>query len=642
MTRTKRKSRNESYARKANSPEKISPREVAIDFEQTLLKLENCVHADDYATALALVIEVLRANLGHASSGTMKSFESLGEADFQHITTRFVSCVFRLLGDDRWTLPVEGFREMLPLSTTFHLLVAATPFRDTNHVLKQVLARGQSNMKPEEFFKLCFLWSPYCGINIEWGLFFKRYPQEISEIVLQALSQFCYLTPESHEALEELTSQVANQRVLLEPTPRNLWVFAQAWMFLSYKSCKHKRECKRQFNESARRWGLSQGVKEVEKDRYPTRDRPKAIVAIEVMRANHAMYRAMSGYIDSLRGYFELIGVGFADKVDEQSMSLFDSYLLLQTDPKSISANADIIKKQNADVLIYSSIGVSHQFPILANFRLAPLQVVLTGHHDSPESSVIDILATEQNSISLPLNSFEKFMPVAGVRWHDLAPDFDSREAVSRRLTAQDRSEVRIAVSCSIMKLNSGFLDVLEEISARSKNRIVFNFFSNCNNVYKSQVAQALSCRTFEFQLQPARQYQDYLTVLAECDFAISPFPYSNGNGNIDAIKAGLPIVALRSDGLTGQQDYAILKALEAPDRFCLDSVSQYVERAVQLVDSPDLRRSETSAVLDVLDTNDVLDGALPDFGEKLFDELMIRKSVNADSRLPDPALESM
>ena len=640
--RTKQKMRRKSHVKTADLISDASPEQIAKDFEETLLELERFIGANDYGQALVSVIEVLKANLSHASTGTMRSFESLRDADFQHITTRFVACVFRLFSDARWALPADVFREMLPLSSTFHLLVAATPFRDTNHVLKQVLARGQSNMKPEEFFKLCFLWSPYCGIKIEWGLFFKRYPLEISEIVLQALSQFCYLTPESREALDELTSQVANGRVVVEPTPKNLWVFAQAWMFLSYKSSKQKRECKRKLNESARRWALSQGVKEVEKDSYPSRDRPKAIVAIEVMRSNHAMYRAMSGYIASLRDYFEVIGVGFADKVDEKSKALFDSYISLQLDPRRLNSNANIIKKQQADVLIYSSIGMSHQFPVLANLRLAPLQVVLTGHHDSPESEVIDILATEQNSISLPVNSFEKFMPIAGVHWHDLAPHFQTKAAVSRRLASQNNNKVRVAVACSIMKLNSCFLDALEQISARSKNQIVFNFFANCNNVYKNQVAQALSCRTFDFELQPARQYQDYLTALAECDFAISPFPYSNGNGNIDAIKAGLPIVSLRSDELTGQQDYAILKAMTAPDRFCLDSVPSYVERAVQLADSKDFRESETAVVLDILDANDVLDGDLPDFGEKLFDELVNRKSVCPASTLPDLDMESM
>ena len=62
--------------------------------------------------------------------------------------------------------------------------------------------------------------------------------------------------------------------------------------------------------------------------------------------------------------------------------------------------------------------------------------------------------------------------------------------------------------------------------------------------------------------------------------------------------------MSLRSDELTGQQDYAILKAMTAPDRFCLDSVPSYVERAVQLADNKDFRESETAVVLGILGSN--------------------------------------
>ena len=82
------------------------------------------------------------------------------------------------------------------------------------------------------------------------------------------------------------------------------------------------------------------------------------------------------------------------------------------------------------------------------------------------------------------------------------------------------------------------------------------------------------------------------LANLAKCHLALDPFPYSNGNGNVDLTKVGIPIVALKSDPICGYQDTLILNEVGAPPEFVQASLQGYIDQACKLINDEGYRES--------------------------------------------------
>jgi len=107
---------------------------------------------------------------------------------------------------------------------------------------------------------------------------------------------------------------------------------------------------------------------------------------------------------------------------------------------------------------------------------------------------------------------------------------------------------------------------------------------------------------------EPA-SYEIYLSKLNQMDLCLSPFPYGNGNGNIDIFSLGIPFVALESDPVTGLQDRALIREAEAPLSGLALSVEDYCAKAIDLIDDQ-ARRFEFEKEMQSVNLNKIFNNA--------------------------------
>jgi len=562
--------------------------------EEKVLDLERSSANKDYGEAVAILIEVLEKNFSHASRDAMPSFSRLSSRDVKHLCSRLCSSALFIFASEEFVLPKVVFTRLISTSATFHMLLAVTSLRDSNHVLKILLSRMQNDISHSDFYKLAFLWSPYCGVRIPWAEYFERFPDEVGSLALEALCQFLYLDADSDSAINELIESISDGKIKISLNEENCFKFAHAWMFLSYRTSPKKRLARRRLNKCIADWLRNSGVDidQTNPSNYRGLNRkakPKVLVFVEVMNERHAMYRAIGAYIAELKQRFRVIGVGFEKTTDAVSRNLFDGFVSLDYKFGSLSENIKKISKVSPDIMIFSSIGMSHQGPVLANIRFAPVQIALPGHCDLPESEAIDFFAAHPLAIKLPDDSLQGIMPLFDLSWNDLKSS--NSDSVKANLV-DDRGCINIAVNCASMKLSADFVKTLSEIEKSTSQLIHFNFFANANPLFSLQLETQLEGKLANYQVHLPADYGRYLKKLAQNSLSLAPFPYSNGNGNIDCAKVGVPVVSLASDPVTGLQDKAILSEINAPKMSFTATRREYVENVTNLVEDQNKLRA--------------------------------------------------
>jgi len=462
-----------------------------LEIESELLEFEYLASNKNYGEAVAKLLKILEGNLAHATSKAMWDFNQLHQEDLAHVCTRLASAAFDLMLQDSLRIPREVFFRLIRSASTFHQIVGATHFRDSNHTMKLILRRSGQEINAETLYRLLFLWSPYSDIQLPWRVLNSKFPEEIGATVLQGLNYFWYGSEHSNLAVNELVDLLADGSIELIYKPEDCFTFAQVWMFLSYKTSSQKRKAREAVNESYLRWINENRInKEALSNRLLVANgKPKCVFFVESMNANHAMYRPLVARINSLKEKFFVVGAGFPDWVDGVSKSLFDGFIELEVDIRKLSNNLDKLRKSGASVIIFSSIGMSHQGPLMSNIRLAPLQLALPGHCDLPESAEIDYFVAHSEAIGHVEGSKQCIANYDFVAWKDIRGESSFELARIRAKSKEIESEVvKVGIPCSLMKLSWSLIEALVRIDKGSSKVVEFNFFPNANKMFRSQL----------------------------------------------------------------------------------------------------------------------------------------------------------
>ena len=84
--------------------------------------------------------------------------------------------------------------------------------------------------------------------------------------------------------------------------------------------------------------------------------------------------------------------------------------------------------------------------------------------------------------------------------------------------------------------------------------------------------------------------HRPYRDLLNACDLVLSPFPVGGLHSTVDALKLGLPVVAMEGLDPHSRTDAMILRRLGLPPALIARDEEAYVRTAVQLVDGGDKR----------------------------------------------------
>jgi hypothetical protein len=256
-------------------------------------------------------------------------------------------------------------------------------------------------------------------------------------------------------------------------------------------------------------------------------------------------------------------------------------------------------------MIFWLSVGMRHWGPVLANFRLAPIQFAGLGHSASTFCDTIDYYFTEEGYVGDPSLLSEQLvlLPDDSLIF-EKSPHYEPL-APSIRETA---TPLRVALPSNLLKLNPHFIGVLRRIREKARRPIQFRVFPNV-----SGLELIATKRVFERHLpgsivHPVMPYHAYLARLNECDVNLSPFPFGGLHSVVDSLRQGVPVVALEGLDLHARTDSMLLRRLGMPEWLIAQDEDAYIAAALRVIDH-DAERVALSRQALALDIDRVLFG---------------------------------
>lgn len=574
---------------------------------------ERMVREKQHEPAYQKLLELLKATSVHRQRKD-KIFENLNREEIAYVATRLASSSFQFFLDDSFRLSEAGFGALSLFNRNFTLMLAMTPYRNADHVIRQLIGQDagggkKSAVDMQTFRKVLFLWSIYSDVEIPLLDYIRTYPELMKFVIFNALTLNCYVDSKVTHRRENLLNLLAEHGMKLELDEMSLIFAGPVWMYSAYPHTARKHEIKAIINGAYRRWLLSNGISEpILPAKRAIRKKPKIAIVIEQMTANHAVFRCYGKALESLREKFETVGVATKTHVDDAAMAIFDSTVYLEEDAVAgMKKNVGKVIKLKPDIIIYLSLGMQNNTIPLATLRLAPIQMFLMAHPCTSKIETIDYaIVTEGVAPTRPEFS-ERLVLVPNGTFPFTSRGNLTHEKAEKKLSDQDHDgkTIRIAIPSFAIKITGNFIDVLLKIREKSTRKVEFHFFPYLVGITYLQFKEAVEKRLPGSVVHLPYVYNKYLTVIGQCDFHMSPFPFGNTNGNIDSARMGLPIITMDGAGIESRIDVNMLHRMGMPDWTIAPDEQQYVELAVSLVED-DAKRHQLEHLVKHIDLENV------------------------------------
>lgn len=293
--------------------------------------------------------------------------------------------------------------------------------------------------------------------------------------------------------------------------------------------------------------------------------RPTLRLAAEIMHSNHVQYRYFGQYLRQLRQRFHLILVTEGTPADAHVQALFDEHHIFKRESSTGYFNklAEQIKSFAPEMIFYLSVGMRHWGPVMANFRLAPIQFVGLGHCASTFVETTDYFFTEEGFVGDPdlLSEQLVLLPDDSLVF-ERSPHYAPLPA-SIRETA---NPLRVALASNLLKLNPHFIGVLRKIRDRARRPVEFHVFPNVGGLEFQATQRLFDHHLPGSKVYPIKRYNDYLADLNACDINLSPFPFGGLNGVVDSFRQGIALTTLEGPDLPARLDSMMLRRIGMPE----------------------------------------------------------------------------
>jgi len=244
---------------------------------------------------------------------------------------------------------------------------------------------------------------------------------------------------------------------------------------------------------------------------------------------------------------------------------------------------------------VFPDIGMTLPSILMANLRIAPVQMMMTGHPVSTFGSHIDYFISGQEvdiAIIAQQNYSERLV---------LLPGFGAvHEEPTYELQGRKKQDSEVLINCSWygQKIHWRCLETVNNALKECKNRVKLRIFAgNAPILHKGYAAfisdvsrQMTNCWV---ELVPHVAYEQYMGMMEEGDFAIDVFPYAGSNtvsDNLHLRKATLVREGYRWFNRIGP---AMLRSAGLPELIA-STDDEYARKLIRLVDDVDYREEQT------------------------------------------------
>jgi hypothetical protein len=613
-------------------------------FEQLVYAQEHDAAIEQLTTLLAL-LQQKRGNLDgdFCASGIAALPSALQQ---QRFCTRAAAAITTLFSDPAFRPQASVFNRLMSMHAWIGALFAATPLGNTDHIVRCLypawIGDTPSNAASDaegSLEKLCALYSGESDLTFELDKLWARNRTIAASLALALLSAEFQGSASAHgkrEALLEWLPGKLAQVGDLDALPTG--VLHNAYMFCSYADTPHRHRIKTDINLLVRRKLDELGLDDLAfpaaaAAQHTRRKKPLMIVVLEWFGSAHSIYRTHSRTLAAARAHFEVVGFGFGYAVDEAGRALFDRFIELKEPDyigECLKTIRDFAQAEQPDVLYMPSVGMFVLTIFMSNLRVAPLQIAALGHPATTHAERIDYISVEEDYVGDPACFSEKLLTlprggqpyVASSALPPLAPVVPTR-----------RETLDIVVTASQMKLNPRFFDACRQIREHARTPVQFHLMTGARqglllDHMRGVVALALPGAT----VHGFHAYADYLTRIHHADLFLSPFPFGNTNGIVDAFTLGVPGVCKTGPEVFERIDGALFERAGMPAWTITSSVDDYVNAAVRMIDQHGEREAIRARLIETRAVERFYEGEPGVFGERVL-ELVEQINAVADGQ---------
>lgn len=567
----------------------------------SLEQFEYRCYSHDHESAaqdLVRLLQLIDRNYGKLSEQFSLSVSpaiTSGELE-NHVLTRLTSAITALFSDPGFRISPDGFGQLINLQRWLSSLFAASAFVNCDHILRSLNLLGHDardyRLAEQDLVKFCILYSPESELPLDVELLWARNPTLAAALFMALLSPRFLGTPAAHSKREALLAWLPDrldQLDSLDALP--ISVLHDVYMHCSYADLPERHRIKASINRLIERKLDSVGLHHLPLSPGAVDSvskKPLMLVLVEWFSGGHSIYRTHSRTLEAARRDFHVVGIGYGANVDDLGRQVFDEFVEF-AEPDDLFACLrqlrDLAQARQAQVFYMPSVGMFQITLFASNLRIAPLQVAALGHPATTASRHIDCISVEDDFVGDPGCFTERLLRLPA----DGQPYRPSAITVNLpRLAREEGPVINIAVAATTMKLNPGFLATCEAIAAQTLNqsgkRVHFHFLvGQAQGLLYPQLLRLVERYVHDATVYPHQPYQDYMAILNRCDLFLSPFPFGNTNGIIDALTVGLPGVCKTGPQVFEHIDEGLFRRVGLPEWTIAQTRQEYVQAAVRL-----------------------------------------------------------
>lgn len=320
----------------------------------------------------------------------------------------------------------------------------------------------------------------------------------------------------------------------------------------------------------------------------------KIAVLSSMWKPGHSVHRTCVDYVRGLRGKYHLTLIVLGEGDEHVDKEGFDEVRRIEF--KNGIFDMSDYREVDYSLCYFPDIGMSPHSIFLANLRLAPVQILGTGHPLSCfDGSCMDafISGGEVEVPDAQKHYSERLVLLKGMGGIHTRPDY--------KPVGRQSSNSRVVIGCpaAAHKINWRFVEALKEIV--KTGALLRMFVGGSANrqmdflALRKDLEAALGAANLE--VLKGLAYQDYMAQLEQCDFAIDSFPFGGSNVVNDCLAIGLPVVCLEGKRWPDRIGAAMLRRAgleqlahyEETYRFAARDEQEYVNVVRHLASSREL-----------------------------------------------------
>ncbi len=494
------------------------------------------------------------------------------DAPTSHALNSFVKHFLYFFTQEDYLLGDAFMARFIDFNSVIANTVAMSEFKTTDPYLRILLGQQRN------FTKLLALYSAYNRVKVDRRLLFNTSPSLATQWF------FCFLESYRNGCADDTTLANLREHVAYEDDRlAGINAFTHhAYFGATYIDHERDYLVKQRINRLFQSTPLcSRAIKNTPKKK-------RIGVLTSMWFSRQSVYRSQFPFLQALAKEHELVLVHLG-----QARKDLDTSIFKEVRSYDASKNADdlsAIEDNDFAMAYYPDIGMSIESIILANMRIAPIQVTNYGHPVSTFGSKIDywIGGRETEAIDRALEHYsERLVLIPGCAQAPVPLEYNLK------YPSLPPSPVIANCTWSGQKINGDHLHLLRKIADRAKTPMIFQFFPGGailgNGYLPLQRAVNSILGEHRVRIMPNLDFEEYMLSLEHSHFALDAHPFGGYNTAVDLLTLRKPIVTLAGNRFYNLST-AYLLGRAGLGELITRTGDEFVELGVRMIDDAPYR----------------------------------------------------